>query len=210
MDERLERVSVCRECGMMYMKGLKKDEETHRKAHDLAVNGVPVAKSLTFKNVIFRQENVLLAEISHNKGLAKENLLAQKVSTTAKRATERKAIFTWFGYDVRMPVNDLDYRIYLYQIDNRAVGMMAMCSRPESVLGQWGEKLGMPDPTPRWSVEMVWVASLWRRQGIARLLAAEAASHLLTAPHLLAWSSPFTESGLALVKYFCPKKFYFR
>jgi len=206
----MKDVKICDVCNMMYCPDLAEDRAHHQRIHTMVEQGVEASLDWSVEVARVRGEDRIVA-VDHNSAPIAEKKVAEQASWAAKQSVDRKAGFSWYRYMADAPADSkLAYHVFLYIKEQKAIGMVAMCRRPESVLGEWGEKMGTPDPTPRWCVEMVWVASLWRRQGIARLLAVEAASHLLTAPHLLAWSSPFTESGLALVKYFCPKKFYFR
>lgn len=202
-------VKICPECGMLYVSGVRKDESAHRKHHERAVNGWPVTARQRFQRVIFEQENVGIVEFVHNDGRASDGLVVTEVAKLAKKTLGPRAGLAWPGYgaEVMLDVRD-DYRSYLYRIDNRIVGLAVLSRSASALQGRWdGTPVGPAASESRWGVEFVWVATGWRRQGLARRLLVEAASHLLTAPHHFVWSSPFSETGMALVRYFCPEQY---
>lgn len=203
-------VVVCETCGMMYMANLEKDVATHQVAHDMAVHGVPIESGNQLTSLIRRRDDGVVWLMSHNIATQAEKKFAQKVCRTAKLATERNAGFSWWGYHPDMPVSKMNYRIYLYQAGDRIVGMAAMGEQDGAWLRSWGDEFAERVTQRRTCIDMVWVAQEWRRKGIAHSLLTIISEFMLTNAQSFAWSSPFSKEGAALVKHFCPVRYFSR
>lgn len=115
------------------------------------------------------------------------------------------------GYDGT--VTEDDQRLYVLTMDGRAIGLVltALQSRVWKVIWTQDENVSRDGELPLCGrtpvVARVWVAEKSHKRGFGRNLLAIALRHLGIAASDVGWEFPFTESGAALVKLFCPSRF---
>lgn len=202
------KISVCPICNVMYSPLLPSDQAHHDRIHQRVVNGVPVIVPMIC-TLPGAQPTDQLAIVAHNHATPAEKVVAEDVAGVAKQALDRHAGFTWYRYLAYEPVNlALDYHIILYLRANQAIGLLAFCRRPLAYAMTWDSDSSFVIDNPYWCIQMVWTAHNWQKTGIAQTLVRSAASYLeMPDAGAFAWSAPFTASGAALVKKFCPVRF---
>ena len=132
---------------------------------------------------------------------------AARVAYAAQRSTPSYKT----GYDGT--VTEDDQRLYVLSMNGRAVGLVLTAFQPRVWKVMWTHpgKVSRDGEVPLLGkatvIARVWVAEKSRTRGLGRNLVALAIRHLNIEVSNVGWEFPFTDSGSALVRRFCPSRF---
>jgi GNAT superfamily N-acetyltransferase len=102
--------------------------------------------------------------------------------------------------------SEYNLRAFLYRAGNRVIGFASVM---DTTTTQWhafdSQDEGQSSAgTTRPAVNVIFTADVWRRRGIARELVEAVARLYGIAVTEIAWSGPFSKTGLALAKSISP------
>jgi GNAT superfamily N-acetyltransferase len=204
----------CELCRLRYDPNSPEDCSRHRRVHDASLNGLRYRQTPSDR-VIAEKDGWRLSVV------ARESPFAQRRrAVTAFRMASREMGYSGSGYAKREPKEDDTHAFLLYR-GSRLIGLFILAHRARWVEGRWNEE----EPTggsevsgwdvrtrvrgvePVWSVDFMWVARKYRRQGQGKLLLQGAADFLGTTVEQFAWLPPFTPFGKAFIRHVQPKEF---
>ncbi len=192
------------ECGLDYVRGLDEDEKYHAKIHAEYARGPKIAvlgrlpslglvDEFTFHAVDSSVPFDMRRKVAHVAMVAHGSILGPAgYDGTVTKDDQRLYILATKSHVVAMAITTLDS--YFWKLAWGPHGSVEIVER---------EALSRTSP----KVARVWVASNYRRKGLATSLIIEASKHLGVDTQMLGWELPFTEGGSAVVRKFSPVAF---
>jgi GNAT superfamily N-acetyltransferase len=186
------------------VRGNAEDEAAHATAHDEFANGFPLDDWR--RHVVTVIEGMPVIEVVASAPQA----IRDQVACLALLAHRETPSFRagYYGADEAQ----IDRRAYATIVDGRASAFLVVELGSRSWPALWiGNDIYLArrnaDEGERRVVQRVWVASKYRRKGLAKALVNGVLGHLRTTYADAAWEGPFTSSGHALIRSLCPETF---
>lgn len=190
------------QCGLDYVQGHPADEALHEKQHDDYLNGPRLADlAIVPRAPLIAGLNLVVVKPSMQKAL--RSSLAAAAMVGLHETPGGKA--GYYG-----EATEAQEAMLLAVRGERAVGVVLTALDEPHWRMAW-DPSGAPilvDPIPvtgpRWKVGRVWVASAFRRQGIARALLEAAAAAISTPLPEMGWELPLTPGGRIMLAHLIP------
>jgi hypothetical protein len=166
----------------------------------------PVIPELARTNIVGNIDNASVRLVNGSVPVLDRRAIA-RVAYAAQRSMPAYKT----GYDGT--VTEDDQRLYVLAMGNRAIGLVLTALQSRTWRVKWAEggsihrESEVPLDTRGPVVARVWIASNKRQSGFGRNLTKIALSHLGVSASTVGWEFPFTDSGAALVRFFCSKQF---
>jgi len=198
---------ACPMCHMSYIAGLPEDEKEHSNYHDDVVNGLQ-AHPLSDNHVVWQENQEYITIINSVSSLSQRNR-AEKISRLASLEISSVGGL----YCAKEPMDVYKTHLFLFHIDQRAVGVMMLQQRTSIWRAKWCDHEApdcakIPDHLPIWSVIYIWVLRKHRRKGLAKTLLAAGIKFFNLSPNSIGWYTPFSNEGKGFVKSICPLEFF--
>ena len=139
-----------------------------------------------------------------NASPAPDRALAEQVARRAVRDTP-------FNHPAYTATDDHDTRVFIAREGGRAIGLAVLRPRPRWAWWSWddwdAERRPAPGVAPMvsWTVETIWVHFGCKGRSLAKLILDAAATHVGQPISSFSWHRPFTPSGEAFVRRWCPE-----
>ncbi|MBI5442859.1 MAG: GNAT family N-acetyltransferase [Deltaproteobacteria bacterium] len=204
----------CELCRLRYDPNSPADRLRHRRMHEALLNGLPYRPARSDR-VVFEEDGARVAVVTPESPFAQ-----RRRAVTAFRLASREMRYSGAGYSKREPKEDESHAFLLYR-GGRLIGVFILARWTRWVEGAWNQEdpNGVADVSgwevlrrqakgePVWSVDFMWVARNYRRQGWGKLLLDAAARLLGTPVDEFAWGPPFTPVGKAFIRRVRPGSF---
>ncbi len=153
----------------------------------------------------------LLARAGEVEVLLLTNQSPESDRALAERVARRAMRDTPFHEPAFTVADREDSRIFLARQAGVAVGFAVLRLRPRWAWWSWDDwdaerrpSTGVA-PMSSWTVETIWVHAGWQGHGLAKRLLDVAAAQVGQPIESLGWHRPFTPSGEAFVRRWCPE-----
>jgi GNAT superfamily N-acetyltransferase len=204
----------CELCRLRYDAESPADRSRHRRVHDALLNGLRYSPTRSDR-VISEQDGARFVVVTRDSPIAQ-----RRRAVSVFRVASREMRYSGSGYTKREPKEDDSHAFLLYR-GNRLTGLFILARRRGWVEGAWNEQepngvaeVSGWDVRERdqgavslWSVDFMWIARKYRRQGVGSLLLRCAAGFLGATSEEIAWLPPFTPLGKAFIRHVQPKAF---
>lgn len=199
----------CSKCGMAYIQGDVEEEAQHAVYCDMMTNG-PSVNLNSKSSVIWKDGTSWIAHITDDSP-EDERKLAYDLGRVANREMHYDGGI-YHHYD---QPNELATQLYVYITNGRAKGLFILEKRTTIWRCTWplpGESspscVEKPEISWMWSVGFIWLHSSLRHSGIGKLVFEQSLAHAGIPIEQVGWYTPFSQSGEAFVRRFCPSVFY--
>ncbi len=193
------------ECGLTYVPGVLADERLHRRMHTEYSRG-PAISSIYLAPRLGVVDDLTVHLVDEFVPFDARRKLAH-VAMVAQRTMPRYLS----GYDGA--ITEDNQHLYLLAKRNRAVAFVLSSLAHRFWRLKWTMDFNIelvenaPDLRTGHRVGRVWVASNYRRKGLAKKLVEFMLAHRNQHISLIGWELPFTESGRELVRSLAPLDF---
>ena len=193
---------------MNYIPEISEDFREHKKYHDRVNNGFYSHPSKRDK-LIWSRDDLRITVVNQ---LSPEFLRkrAEEVARLAKLDTP----YDLPCYCANEPPNSQNIHAFLLHKKNRIVGFLTVEKRDHIWQAKWAdldvgkEPNKLPEHPPIWSICFIWIHNRYRGSHLGQIMINEAVEYLGCKIEKIGWYTPFTDSGKALVRSFCPEVFY--
>ncbi len=190
---------------MAYIKESNSDRKVHTKYHDTFENG--------YKSKRYKREQIIWEEGQHRISLINNRSNYNEIERASKVAI--------MGYDdsefMSRPFDNNELFnpertviVFLLHEEDRIFGTLVI-EKAKLVFKMSWEEYDLVKPTREikdgrfyWSGRFIWVHKKYRGKGFGKLLIIKALEYMKLQPDQFAYSSPFTDSGVALARKISP------
>ncbi|NTU59689.1 MAG: hypothetical protein HGA98_01370 [Deltaproteobacteria bacterium] len=204
----------CDVCRLRYDLKSPESVARHLRVHDALVNGFRYGAARSDR-IVWAEGGLRIALVTGDSPVPQ-----RRRAVSAFRVASREMGYSGSGYAKREPEEDEAHAFLLYRA-GRMIGLFLLARRERWMEGAWNdeEPNGVAEvsgwradrrergETPLWSLDFMWIARKYRRQGYGRIVIGAAARTLGTTPEGLAWLPPFTPNGKAFIRHIQPVAF---
>lgn len=204
----------CEICRLRYDAKSPEDVLRHRRVHDALLNGFRLVP-MRSERVVLEQEGLRIALVTGDSPFSQ-----RRRAVRAFRIASREMGYSGSGFAKSEPEESETHSFLLYR-GSRLIGLFLLARRGRWVEGEWNddEPNGIAEvsgweirkrergTTPLWSLDFMWIARKYRRQGYGRIAIHCAARTLGTTAEELSWLPPFTSFGKAFIRHIQPVAF---
>jgi ribosomal protein S18 acetylase RimI-like enzyme len=192
---------------MAYVPEIPEDRKRHKAYHDEVVNGLRASR-VRSDHVIWEQNDERITVVNFQSPVTQKRR-AERISSLAHCDTN----YDFAPYSSGETLDARNVHLFLGYVADRGISLLLVEKRSHVWEYTWEEyekheAQQLCDHVPIWSVGFVWVHRGHRRRGWARRLAKQAARLFAVDIQSFGWRTPFSDDGEAMVRRFCPDRFY--
>jgi len=205
-------VMHCQACGLDYEQGEREDRQTHARFHDEFVNGINW-KPDKREEVVYSEGDFRIVQVHP----ASPWFLRRRAIKVARRGNQdtsfASGVYSEYERTARALVGIIGGRAISILVMQRMRGIL------ETTWASWDDKSAearrelksfireLPGDGRPWGCSYLWVLPKCRGQGIATKMADVALEESALPREKFPWLAPFTQSGEAFIRSYCPDGF---